>query len=730
MLAAEQNEQNDVVKSTPEIDNRTLRTIITFKIGEMMNSHQIDLELTKETSLNNFIDILCKKLDVESEKYLIDIQYDNKVSIINVCEDPDIFEQIMKNIFTIDKISDACLRITMNQKFVNVFNFNSPDNSPKQKNHSFSPSKDSPPSKDSFSPKKDLPSSLKRDSFALARPLGRCYSVVVISRKESPRKESRKDSKATEASSLRNSPRKTSLQGMRKESPRKESRKDSMKKSSDGTNTPQKDMSFGFDYLNSERESVFDETNVKPEFLDYIRKNDFDFTCLICRGLLFGPKACTGCDKLYCTDCIKKVDSICPDEECGSKIFDNIKKKNLIKKFEKVLIECENNCKTENLNFLNYYNHFQGCTVEQESAFDEIPEIQDTDELKSKVDSFAKALETDPNILETIEENPLENNITDRNKSQPVSNKSSSNKVVIKDSTYYSNLGKSLKAQGKLPEAEEAYRKALEINPKNTRVFNNLGNLLRDQGKIEEAEVCYKNALVLDPKGIAHTNLGNLYKEQGKLDLTEDYYLKAISISPKCIDAYYNLAKLYKVQKKFQEAGFYFAKTIELNKTDYNAHNGFGLLLREQGKFKEAEEYFRKSININPKNNKAYLNLGNLMCDLGKFSDAEMFFRKTIELDPKSVAHNNLGKLLFDQKRYTEAEKFYRMGIELDPQNSVLYNNLGTLLCTQRRLKEAKTYFSTAIYIDPKNRMAHNNLENLMREHKDNKGKTEKCLIF
>ena len=53
MLAAEQNEQNDVVKSTPEIDNRTLRTIITFNIGEMMNSHQIDLELTKETSLRS-----------------------------------------------------------------------------------------------------------------------------------------------------------------------------------------------------------------------------------------------------------------------------------------------------------------------------------------------------------------------------------------------------------------------------------------------------------------------------------------------------------------------------------------------------------------------------------------------------------------------------------------------------------------------------------------------------
>ena len=49
------------------------------------------------------------------------------------------------------------------------------------------------------------------------------------------------------------------------------------------------------------------------------------------------------------------------------------------------------------------------------------------------------------------------------------------------------NMGVTLKDQGKLDEAIEAYNKALSLKPDYAEAYNNMGNALKDQGKLEEA---------------------------------------------------------------------------------------------------------------------------------------------------------------------------------------------------------------------------------------------------
>ncbi len=63
--------------------------------------------------------------------------------------------------------------------------------------------------------------------------------------------------------------------------------------------------------------------------------------------------------------------------------------------------------------------------------------------------------------------------------------------------------------------AEEHYRAALETEPENFRVWSNLGLTLKNQGKPEEAEEAFRAAIELNPGyAPAHGNLGILYLER------------------------------------------------------------------------------------------------------------------------------------------------------------------------------------------------------------------------
>ena len=69
-------------------------------------------------------------------------------------------------------------------------------------------------------------------------------------------------------------------------------------------------------------------------------------------------------------------------------------------------------------------------------------------------------------------------------------------------------MGLTLKEQGKLDEAIEAYDRALSLKPDYFEAYNNKANALKDQGKLEEAISSYKKAISLKPDyADAHINL-------------------------------------------------------------------------------------------------------------------------------------------------------------------------------------------------------------------------------
>ncbi|MFQ5993812.1 MAG: tetratricopeptide repeat protein [Acidiferrobacterales bacterium] len=74
------------------------------------------------------------------------------------------------------------------------------------------------------------------------------------------------------------------------------------------------------------------------------------------------------------------------------------------------------------------------------------------------------------------------------------------------------NLGIIYHRNGRNREAEQTFRKAIEINPNRPDSHNHLGIVLRERGRFQEAHDAYLRALELDRSyAYAHLNLGILY---------------------------------------------------------------------------------------------------------------------------------------------------------------------------------------------------------------------------
>ena len=102
------------------------------------------------------------------------------------------------------------------------------------------------------------------------------------------------------------------------------------------------------------------------------------------------------------------------------------------------------------------------------------------------------------------------------------------------------SLGLIEKRQGRYPQAEEFYKKAIQKDSKFSEAFSNLGNVYLAQKQIQLSVTSYQQAIDLNPsKGAYYYNLYRAYSQEtflsGKTDQT---YQRARQLDPHLIDSY------------------------------------------------------------------------------------------------------------------------------------------------------------------------------------------------
>ncbi|MBI3914059.1 MAG: tetratricopeptide repeat protein [Chloroflexi bacterium] len=273
----------------------------------------------------------------------------------------------------------------------------------------------------------------------------------------------------------------------------------------------------------------------------------------------------------------------------------------------------------------------------------------------------------------------------------------------------YNNLGILLyeKLQ-RYPDAEAAFRKAIELNPHDATVYYNLGSLLhKGLQSYSDAEVAYRQAIELDPQyAAAYSALGNLFHDMQRYPDAEAAYRNAIERDPYSADLYCDLGSLFHDMQRYPDAEAAFRQAIELNPQHARTYNNLGFLLtKNPSRIANSEAMYRKALELDPNDATTYYNLGYLFAnDSNRIADAEANYRKAIELNPQyAYAYYGLaGVLAKNPRRYSDAEAMYRKAIELIPNYADTYISLAALLSRDpNRTADFEAAYKKALELDP-----------------------------
>src|SRR5688572_5614317 len=139
--------------------------------------------------------------------------------------------------------------------------------------------------------------------------------------------------------------------------------------------------------------------------------------------------------------------------------------------------------------------------------------------------------------------------------------------------------------------AEEAYQKALRLQPSNADILTGLGDHQHVSGRCREAAEFYKKALVYNPlKPIIYLDLGNALSCEGRLAEAIPYFKKILEINPQYQRAHMYTGRNYLLMGKPEQA------LPEMQQENLPIFKTFGLTLvyHALGRKKEADEKLKE----------------------------------------------------------------------------------------------------------------------------------------
>ncbi|RXM32973.1 Transmembrane and TPR repeat-containing protein 2 [Acipenser ruthenus] len=261
---------------------------------------------------------------------------------------------------------------------------------------------------------------------------------------------------------------------------------------------------------------------------------------------------------------------------------------------------------------------------------------------------------------------------------------------------------------------EMLYKSGINVNP--AKAWGNLGNVLKSQGKMAEAEKAYRNALYYRSNMADMLyNLGLLLQENNRFSQALHYYKLAIGSRPTLASAYLNTGIILMNEGRLDEAKRTFLMCAEIpdeNLKDPHAHKSsvtsclynLGKLFHERGQHEEALSAYKEAILKMPRQfapQSLYNMMGEAYMRLNKLTEAEHWYRESLRAKPDHIpAHLTYGKLLALTGYKLEAERYFLKAIQLDPTKGNCYMHYGQFLLEESRLLEAADMAGKAAQLD------------------------------
>ncbi|MBI1206285.1 MAG: tetratricopeptide repeat protein [Azospirillum sp.] len=260
-----------------------------------------------------------------------------------------------------------------------------------------------------------------------------------------------------------------------------------------------------------------------------------------------------------------------------------------------------------------------------------------------------------------------------------------------------------LQVKGRGADAERAYRKIVQRNPRHAEAYHHLGLLALAGGRRDDAERQIRKALDCDPDlAGAWSNLGVVLRGLNRLDEAIGCYRRAVALQPEHVDALYNLANALKTSGAADEAIGLLRRAVDLRPGHGGAWNNLGLALKDSGRLGDAETVLRRALTVTPGDAMATANLGLVLHDLERDAEAVALCEPAAAKSPDSaLLQRVLAMVLKAVDRLDEALAACDRSLRLEPGSAETWHLRASALVSAHRLGEARHAVEKALAIEP-----------------------------
>ncbi len=219
------------------------------------------------------------------------------------------------------------------------------------------------------------------------------------------------------------------------------------------------------------------------------------------------------------------------------------------------------------------------------------------------------------------------------------------------------------------------------------------------QGRLDEAERAYRQVLTIAPaQPDAMHFLGVIEAQRGRLDQAVALFDKSLALKPNNGAALYNRANALRGLKRYDECISAYARVLALKPDHAEAMAHRGTAFHGSGKVKEALADYDRALAINPNLVAAHFNRAKALEETGRTEDALAAYDRASKLDPSNAeAHLGRAHILAALNRHAEAVAAYDKALAVDARNSDALMARGNALASLGRFDAALSSFDAAL---------------------------------
>ena len=227
----------------------------------------------------------------------------------------------------------------------------------------------------------------------------------------------------------------------------------------------------------------------------------------------------------------------------------------------------------------------------------------------------------------------------------------------------YHQLGNTARDRGRLDEADDWYRKSLQIKeelgnrPGMATSYHQLGITAQQRGRLDEADDWCRKSLAIEEElgnrpgmALSYHGLGLIAQDGGRLDEADDWCRKALAIEEELGNrrgmarVYHQLGMIAQHRGRLDEADDWYRKALaieeELGDRPYMAatYHQLGITAQHRGRPDEADDWYRKALAIEeelgdrPGMAATYHQLGITAQHRGRPDEADDWYRKALAI--------------------------------------------------------------------------------------------------